>query len=227
MPLSFLLGIADPSTVRGLEWLANRGEGGTPILRPDRLAYVGLRDLDVYERKILRRFRKEHGMFASTMQDVDRLGIGRVMELALEALGVVGSRDEQGNGDDGEMAPLHLSFDIDSVDPQVIESGNRINPEDYSLLTAMHSFRWFKVPSISRQPTVQCSLPFLHLQFRSLGFVISASNPLHRLPLQTIPNTRRHGVLQIPIYLFKRPSWESRCVKPTDRNITKKCMHRM
>lgn len=45
-------------------------------------------------------------------QDVDRLGIGRVMELALEALGVSGKED---NGE----TPLHLSFDIDSVDPKV------------------------------------------------------------------------------------------------------------
>lgn len=42
-----------------------------PILRPERLAYVGLRDVDVYERKILHRLRKEYGLFASTMQVVD------------------------------------------------------------------------------------------------------------------------------------------------------------
>lgn len=113
MPLSFLVGMADPSTVRGLEWLCDRGVGGTPILRPERLAYVGLRDVDVYERKVLRRLQREHGLFASTMQDVDRLGIGRVMELGLQALGVTGDGD-------GTEAPLHLSFDIDSVDPQVI-----------------------------------------------------------------------------------------------------------
>lgn len=47
------------------------------------------------------------------LQDVDRLGIGRVMELALKALGV------SGKGDDGAEIPLHLSFDIDSVDPKV------------------------------------------------------------------------------------------------------------
>ena len=47
------------------------------------------------------------------LQDVDRLGIGRVMELALEALGV------SGEGADETEAPLHLSFDIDSVDPKV------------------------------------------------------------------------------------------------------------
>ena len=112
MPLSFLTGIGDPSTVRGLEWLCDRGEKGVPILRPERLAFVGLRDVDVFERKVLRHLRREHGLFASTMQDVDRLGIGRVMEMALEALGV-------GRGGNEAEAPLHLSFDIDSVDPQV------------------------------------------------------------------------------------------------------------
>lgn len=70
MPLSFIMGLSDPSTVRGLEWLCDRGVGGNhvPILRPERLAYVGLRDVDVYERKILHRLRKDHGLFASTMQ---------------------------------------------------------------------------------------------------------------------------------------------------------------
>ena len=112
MPLSFLMGSADPSTVRGLEWLCDRGEGGTPLLLPERLAYVGLRDVDIYERKILNRLKREHGLFASTMQDVDRLGIGRVMELALQALGVAREGASEG-------ASLHLSFDIDSVDPKV------------------------------------------------------------------------------------------------------------
>ncbi|CAM9658108.1 unnamed protein product [Ectocarpus sp. 12 AP-2014] len=110
MPLSFVMGLSDPSTVRGLEWLC---ETDVPVLRPERIAYVGLRDVDVYERKILNHLKQEHGLFASTMQDVDRLGIGRVMELALEALGVTG------NGDEEKGAPLHLSFDIDAVDPKV------------------------------------------------------------------------------------------------------------
>ncbi|CAM9521120.1 unnamed protein product [Ectocarpus fasciculatus] len=110
MPLSFVMGLSDPSTVRGLEWLC---ETDVPVLRPERIAYVGLRDVDVHERKILHRLKQEHGLFASTMQDVDRLGIGRVMELALEALGVTENGDEEGG------APLHLSFDIDAVDPKV------------------------------------------------------------------------------------------------------------
>lgn len=65
MPLSFVMGLSDPSTVRGLEWLC---ETDVPVLRPERIAYVGLRDVDVHERKILHRLKQEHGLFASTMQ---------------------------------------------------------------------------------------------------------------------------------------------------------------
>lgn len=57
------------------------------------------------------------------LQDVDRLGIGRVMELALEALGV------SGKGAEGTEAPLHLSFDIDSVDPKVCVGLAIVNQE--------------------------------------------------------------------------------------------------
>lgn len=107
--------------------------GGIPLLHPSRVAYVGLRDLDVYERKILRRLRQEHGTFLSTMQEVDRFGIGRVMELALEALGVVGG---EGRGGD-EVASLHLSFDIDSVDPKVLTAWRttELNPNRRSRLS--------------------------------------------------------------------------------------------
>ena len=44
-------------------------------------------------------------MFVSTMQHVDAHGIGGVMNLALESLGHHGPR------------PLHLSYDIDALDP--------------------------------------------------------------------------------------------------------------
>jgi len=44
------------------------------------------------------------------MHDVDKLGIGKVMELALEYI------DPENN------RPIHLSFDIDSLDPQYCPS---------------------------------------------------------------------------------------------------------
>ncbi len=87
------MGIA--GQVRGYEYL-------TPAcLDPQSIVYVGLRDVDAPEKRIL----KEHGIKAFSMHDVDRHGIGKVMEMALDYLG----RDR----------PLHLTFDIDALDPTV------------------------------------------------------------------------------------------------------------
>ena len=44
--------------------------------------YIGLRDVDEAERKILR----EHGILAFSMYHVDKYGIGGVMERTLEHL---------------------------------------------------------------------------------------------------------------------------------------------
>ncbi|CAN0564534.1 unnamed protein product, partial [Ectocarpus sp. 12 AP-2014] len=63
---------------RGLEWLCTTD---IPVLWPERIVYVSLRDVDVYEGKILHLLKKAHGLFASTMKDVDHPGIGQVMDL--------------------------------------------------------------------------------------------------------------------------------------------------
>ena len=67
---------------------------------PERFAYVGLRDLDAAERNAIRSL----GVRAFTMADVDRLGIAGVAEAALAVLA------------DGP-ASVHLSFDMDAIDP--------------------------------------------------------------------------------------------------------------
>ncbi|RLO07252.1 hypothetical protein DYB28_011755 [Aphanomyces astaci] len=112
MPISFLMqGLADPARVPGFEWLVDG-----PILKPEQLVYIGLRDVDsgmshVYisggdvigccERRII----KELGIKAFSMQSVDKYGIGKTMEMALDHLC-------------GKQArPLHMSYDIDAVDP--------------------------------------------------------------------------------------------------------------
>ena len=64
--------------------------------------YVGLRDVDPTERAWIR----ELGIQAFTMYDIDHLGIGAVMDRAREHL-------LKNNPD----RPLHLSYDIDAVDP--------------------------------------------------------------------------------------------------------------
>lgn len=48
-----------------------------PLLEPSRLVYIGLRDLDDGEKKIL----KEHKIRCFTMHEVDRYGIGKVVEM--------------------------------------------------------------------------------------------------------------------------------------------------
>lgn len=61
---------------------------------------IGLRDVDEAEKRILR----ERGVRAFSMTDVDRFGIAHVVE---EALRVAGDGDR----------PIHVSFDLDAIDP--------------------------------------------------------------------------------------------------------------
>ncbi|KAF1322703.1 Arginase, partial [Globisporangium splendens] len=102
MPISFLMkGLVDSSKVPGFEWLANG-----PTMNPDQLVYVGLRDVDAGERRIIR----DLGIKAFSMQEVDRYGIGKTMEMALDHL--CGQKER----------PLHMSYDIDAVDPLLAPS---------------------------------------------------------------------------------------------------------
>eukprot|EP00984_Skeletonema_dohrnii_P006232 scaffold2239_cov114-Skeletonema_dohrnii-CCMP3373.AAC.13 len=106
MPLGLMMKdfVLDRSDIPGLEWLEDESKDGSgpPRLSSDSLVYVGLRDIDQAER----RFIKQLGIKTFTMYDIDHLGIGRVMDLAVEHL-------MKNNPD----RPLHLSYDIDAVDP--------------------------------------------------------------------------------------------------------------
>ena len=97
MPLSFLLGLGPK--VEEFSWVK-------PLLKTHRLVYIGLRDVDQGERRIL----KENGIKAFSMHEVDKYGIGRVVEMALDHV------------NPGRKLPIHLSFDIDALDPAVAPS---------------------------------------------------------------------------------------------------------
>ena len=71
-----------------------------PKLQPERIALVGARSLDEGERETIRRL----GIACYPMHEIDKRGMAAVMK---DAMSVVS------NGSDG----IHLSFDIDSVDP--------------------------------------------------------------------------------------------------------------
>lgn len=92
MPVAALIGI-------GEEKLKN--VGGNVKLKTENIVYIGLRDLDCGEKDIL----KEHNIKCYTISDVDKLGMNRVMDETLEYL----------KNTDG----IHVSFDVDSLDPIV------------------------------------------------------------------------------------------------------------
>uniref|UniRef100_A0A8D0GU11 Arginase n=1 Tax=Sphenodon punctatus TaxID=8508 RepID=A0A8D0GU11_SPHPU len=82
--------------VPGFSWV-------TPCLSAKDIVYIGLRDVDAGEHCIL----KSLGIKCYSMADVDKLGIGKVMEETLDYLLA------------NKRRPIHLSFDIDGLDPSL------------------------------------------------------------------------------------------------------------
>jgi arginase len=94
MPLAVLLGLGAPE-------LTAVAEGG-PALLARHVSVFGARDLDREERRIV----KASGVRVFTMSEIDERGVSACMEEAV-------ARATKGT------AGVHLSFDLDSVDPEV------------------------------------------------------------------------------------------------------------
>jgi arginase len=94
MALAAVLGLLGPSFSRDDAWTL-------PAVEPGRVALVGVRSLDAGERDLLSRL----DALVFTMSDLDRMGVETVMTKAIEHVA----------GDDF----VHLSFDMDVVDPEV------------------------------------------------------------------------------------------------------------
>ena len=92
MPLAAVLG-------HGAESLVNMA-GFLPMVEASRAALVGIRDVDPAERATV----KSSGIGAFTMRDVDERGMRSVMEEAIK-------RATTGT------AGVHVSFDLDGIDP--------------------------------------------------------------------------------------------------------------
>lgn len=92
MPLSVSLGIGHPS-------LTEIG-GYAPKIKPENIVIIGARSLDIGERKLI----KEKGIKVYTMHEIDRMGMSKVMEEAIEYV----SKNTDG---------VHLSLDLDALDP--------------------------------------------------------------------------------------------------------------
>ena len=94
MPVAVAFGL-------GAQELTSIG-GSEPKLQPDQLIYIGLRSVDEGERALIRKLKIE----AHTMKDLDIQGVYKLISKAVESLRK-------------KVDHLHVSFDLDSVDPTV------------------------------------------------------------------------------------------------------------
>ena len=93
MPLAAALGLAGDAFASDA-W-------SLPAVAAERVALIGIRDLDDGERRLLR----EAGVRVYTMSEVDRIGIERAVRESLDRVAGPGF--------------VHLSFDMDVLDPEV------------------------------------------------------------------------------------------------------------
>jgi arginase len=93
MPVSCLCGL-------GPQPLIELG-GAAPAIHPGVIRQIGIRSVDVGEKKLV----KEYGLDIYDMRYIDEIGMKRAMEEALE-------------GVDGNTH-LHVSFDVDFLDPAI------------------------------------------------------------------------------------------------------------
>lgn len=101
MPVSVLLGMGHSKLT---------SIGGDVKLNAKNIVFIGSRDLDAGERKLL----KELGITVFTMHEIDRYGMAYVIEKAIEVAS---------EGTDG----IHVSFDVDCMDPvHAVGTGTRV-----------------------------------------------------------------------------------------------------
>ena len=101
MPVACLCGL-------GPDVLVNLGAPG-PALKADEIRQIGVRSVDRGEKQLV----KEHGLDIYDMRYIDEIGMRRVMEEALE-------------GVDADTH-LHVSFDVDMLDPSIAPgTGTRV-----------------------------------------------------------------------------------------------------
>jgi arginase len=103
-PVSFVMGIDRESYPPEYSWVPQ-------LLKANKLVYIGLRDVDDAEKEILRKY----NIPAFSMYHVDKYGIGKVVEMALDKVNP--NRD----------CPIHLSYDVDAIDPSFVPAtGTRV-----------------------------------------------------------------------------------------------------
>ena len=93
MPVACLCGLG-PKELTGIG-------GHVPAITPDQIRQIGIRSVDEGEKRLV----KEHGLDVYDMRYIDEVGMKRAMEAALD-------------GVDADTH-LHVSFDVDFLDPGI------------------------------------------------------------------------------------------------------------
>lgn len=93
MPVACLCGLGPDALVRL--------GGDAPALRADEIRQIGIRSVDPEEKRLV----KDHGLDIYDMRYIDEVGMKRAMEEALEDL--------------DDDTHLHVSFDVDFLDPSI------------------------------------------------------------------------------------------------------------
>jgi len=96
MPLAYLTGLENPSNISKSKYLA-------PKLDFNSLAYIGIRDIDPFERYII----DKKNILNYTADDVESAGMDLVVDDLVQTLDPKGER------------PIFLTFDIDAIDPTI------------------------------------------------------------------------------------------------------------
>lgn len=99
--------------------------GRVPAVRPDDVCYLGIRDIDMAERRIIR----ELGIWTQTMEEWSDLGIATGLEAALDHLRTQG------------VDAVHVSFDLDVLDPAVFPASGTTYPGGLTMREASQVVR--------------------------------------------------------------------------------------
>ena len=112
MPLSHISGV---HKLPGFDWMDLK----IPF---ENLVLIGIRDIDADEYISL----QKHKVKVFTMSHVDKLGIGEVMSQTFKYL------------DPTNNSPFHISFDLDSVDPYIVNQTGTVFRDGLNHREACH-----------------------------------------------------------------------------------------
>jgi arginase len=99
--------------------------GRVPAVRPEDVCYLGIRDIDMPERRAIRNF----GIWSLTMEEWSDVGIAAGLHRALEHLAAQG------------VDAVHVSFDLDVLDPSVFPASGTTYPGGLTMREASQVIR--------------------------------------------------------------------------------------